>query len=547
MGDTSMDTSIALGVDVEDAEKSFRGLGEFPLRPVTIRQVQDSEAAYEGGKPVFIIGSKVDNVKVVAHAISIVCDDNSVKFELDDSTGRITARLWFPLGENGDVEKPPSNAYDGMERSYVRIVGSIDEFRGWKSLKVKRVGHIHRVTDPHEIYSHPLEAVYATLCLQRGPPPHRGRTLPPIHDVDSLTSSVPAVETFQHTQVSPSSTSRPQDIGAPENQPSSLPGGADSRSMADSRARSAKVTPSHSPRTTPPPSEHIDGLTSARRDAETFQHTQVSPSSTSRPQDIGAPETRPSSVPKGAERHMSDSRARSAKVTTSHSPRGSSPNTVTDEEFANPTPLSPRGNDPNDGLADFMPLHPRGNSPSTTNDEEFTTVASGASTPNEEVRDVRQSDPAATTTPGRIGTPDLEPAIYTPYERASPVSETPRRPGESHFPRARTFVSPFAILEDRSPRVDETPSRRRDPYSHLSPLQREIMLQMHNASSSPDAVTLGVILKSVPQGRDRTRSDIEEALDDLVDEGYIYMNERSYYEIADQSQYTRLYPDVPED
>ncbi|THH20677.1 hypothetical protein EW146_g717 [Bondarzewia mesenterica] len=116
-----------------------------------------------------IEGIEVDRVKAVAH-VALVDDVynnfNWVYYLEDGSQGRIEARRWVDKDHlNQDVkdrmldEIPP--------HCYVRVVGTLKQFNKVNHMEITS---IQRVDDMHEPFFHLLEAAFATLHYERGPP-----------------------------------------------------------------------------------------------------------------------------------------------------------------------------------------------------------------------------------------------------------------------------------------------------------------------------------------------------------------------------------------
>lgn len=106
-----------------------------------------------------------------------------------------------------------------------------------------------------------------------------------------------------------------------------------------------------------------------------------------------------------------------------------------------------------------------------------------------------------------VSSPIMQPLVEASPRQSSAAPETPRKPVEStRFPNSRSFVSPFPA-RFQSPEAGQSGSPRRDPYSHLTLIQRDIMLQIHN-STSPRGASLEAILRGIPR-RGRAPADIE--------------------------------------
>ncbi|KAI0374902.1 hypothetical protein BV20DRAFT_961124 [Pilatotrama ljubarskyi] len=135
----------------------------------------------------------------------------------------------------------------------------------------------------------------------------------------------------------------------------------------------------------------------------------------------------------------------------------------------------------------------------------------------------RTARPAASqTTQVQQRTPALfatSPGLRTPSP--SPSRSIVRSPPTSPSP-APSSPSPAAHLSQNhhasgSRRVS---ALRRDPYAHLTVLQRAILLQILNAPVTDEEVSMETIVRGISH-HDAAPAQIGEALDFLVDEGYI--------------------------
>lgn len=101
-------------------------------------------------------------VVTVAQVVRVRRYDTATLLDLEDGTtgGRIFAKRWL----NGQ----DSDGLPDEEQYYARIVGTI--VRGHESKNTLRVEGIQRVTDPHQLFLHILEAAFVSLTLERGPP-----------------------------------------------------------------------------------------------------------------------------------------------------------------------------------------------------------------------------------------------------------------------------------------------------------------------------------------------------------------------------------------
>ncbi|EMD37988.1 hypothetical protein CERSUDRAFT_113110 [Gelatoporia subvermispora B] len=385
------------------------------IRPVTIRQAQSAQQAHREAK-FAIDGVPIQHyIRVVAHLFKVEFrEQRSALMKLDDGTSFINAyEVW-----RADTAYQVQKKYEG---SYVRVVGVLKRLGNTTMLMAESVC---RVEDPHEVYFHTLESIYATLHVKRGPP---------------------SLELRKRAQASV-----PRSSYAPAARAHRALGVA----QLDNR---------------PPSGDTVDVTSRVRNDVARSETTD------------------------------------SLEATLPRPCRERSPEDIVMDRLSpdlSPTLWKEQVESQVDTMADAVEM---------------------------------------------LGISEEHPDLGDPAEQASPAPATPERPAQNPFPNARTFVSPFAALGALASPTDDTPSRRRDPYSHLSSLQRNIMLEIHSAASTHSEASLAFILKNVPRGRNQTREDIQAALDELVDEGYLYMNdddEHSYFEIADQSQFGRLYPQL---
>lgn len=99
---------------------------------------------------------------IVAHLVSAETSSSFTVYQLEDGTGRISAREWFSDDHSRSNIDPRST----KGHRYVRIIGTVDQFRdGAKSIKVT---FIRECPDPHEAYYHFLECCAVSLLQQTG-------------------------------------------------------------------------------------------------------------------------------------------------------------------------------------------------------------------------------------------------------------------------------------------------------------------------------------------------------------------------------------------
>ena len=100
---------------------------------------------------------------LVAKVVSSSDAATQVTFQLDDGSGRVTAKMWV----EDDAEAVSALKQDLRPGAYVRVFGSLRAFQGTRTLVVYSV---RAVTDFNEITFHGLEVVYVQkqLTLQHG-------------------------------------------------------------------------------------------------------------------------------------------------------------------------------------------------------------------------------------------------------------------------------------------------------------------------------------------------------------------------------------------
>lgn len=96
------------------------------------------------------------------------------------------------------------------------------------------------------------------------------------------------------------------------------------------------------------------------------------------------------------------------------------------------------------------------------------------------------------------------------------------QPPKSSFPPSPARP-PSSLSTDPPSETNNQPALVPDPYSSLSLLQRDIIIQIHhNAPHFPDGIPITTMCRLV----DRltvSDSEIREAIDDLIDGGHLYM------------------------
>ncbi|EJU04975.1 replication protein A subunit RPA32 [Dacryopinax primogenitus] len=143
----------------ESPSGNTRKAGTHSLRPVTVRQVVQSDHAF-GDAEWQIDGSDAPSVTFVAQVRGKAQQATNTAFSLEDGTGQIDARLW------SDSQDPDTAAGSEIENDvWVRVQGTIKEFNKKKHVAAQRV---RPITDMQEVYYHYCEALSVHLELTRG-------------------------------------------------------------------------------------------------------------------------------------------------------------------------------------------------------------------------------------------------------------------------------------------------------------------------------------------------------------------------------------------
>jgi len=136
-----------------------RKLGTHSLRPVTLRQINQSSRPHDQAE-FQIDGADAPSVTFVAQVRNKAQQTTNTAFSLEDGTGHGDARLW------SDSQDPDTAAGNEIENDmWVRVQGTIKEFSGKKHVSAQRV---RQIETPLEVYYHYCEALSVHLELTRG-------------------------------------------------------------------------------------------------------------------------------------------------------------------------------------------------------------------------------------------------------------------------------------------------------------------------------------------------------------------------------------------
>ncbi|GJE87149.1 hypothetical protein PsYK624_032320 [Phanerochaete sordida] len=170
---------IAENMDIDHDDDGTAGkmsASADALVHVTLFQILHATQPYpDKDAPWYINGREVRRIIVVASVISegVKPESGVAWYRLVDgsnSVGRTVSALRF-TEDPGNTRVLPPPAPDFVPRHvYVRIVGHLTADRGANAAMI-RVDALQVVKDRNEASAHFLNAAYAQLCYERGPPP----------------------------------------------------------------------------------------------------------------------------------------------------------------------------------------------------------------------------------------------------------------------------------------------------------------------------------------------------------------------------------------
>jgi len=130
------------------------------LRPFTIAQINRASQAHTDAEW-RVDDVEIGQVSIIGQVASVQKQTTNSVYVLDDGTGSLEARQWV------DSEAEESTSGGIEELRYVKVNGTLKSFGKKRYINATQIRHI---TDPHEIYFHILESIYATLLVERGSP-----------------------------------------------------------------------------------------------------------------------------------------------------------------------------------------------------------------------------------------------------------------------------------------------------------------------------------------------------------------------------------------
>ncbi|OAA65976.1 Nucleic acid-binding, OB-fold protein [Niveomyces insectorum RCEF 264] len=131
------------------------------LRPVTVKQLLETDEAYPGAAEFTIDGVPATQLTLVGQVRAINPQQTNVTYRIDDGTGTVDVKKWIDADKNDDAET--RFALD----QYVRVFGRLKLFNQKRYV----AAHLLRAVDDYnEVSYHLLECTYVHLCLTRGAP-----------------------------------------------------------------------------------------------------------------------------------------------------------------------------------------------------------------------------------------------------------------------------------------------------------------------------------------------------------------------------------------
>lgn len=140
-------------------------VSEESLRPVTIKQILEAEAAHPDSAHQ-ISGVDVSQVTFVGQVRGVNTQPTNITYKIDDGTGSVDVKWWIdPNVSQEDGVGPAPETFQTDQ--YVRVWGRIKTYANRKHVGAHKV---RPVADLNEVNYHILEASYVHLFLTRGEP-----------------------------------------------------------------------------------------------------------------------------------------------------------------------------------------------------------------------------------------------------------------------------------------------------------------------------------------------------------------------------------------
>ncbi|KDQ60957.1 hypothetical protein JAAARDRAFT_31954 [Jaapia argillacea MUCL 33604] len=484
-----------------------------PLRPVTVRQLLEANQIHSNAD-FTIDGHPISAVTTVVNVVSLDSSNdrrNMFQFE-DGSRGRLHASQWDAdiLGTNDD----PDGLFGIREGTYVRVVGTLSRY-GNPPRNSLNIRGIRPVTDPHEIYYHMLEVIYTTLYHDRGPPPQNIQ---------------PAIATQQSSSYGTSQA-------PPSTQSLEL--------QADWDATHTPCTPPTTDRSPPSASPELPASHLQTQSPSSSQHSQ--PSSISPAPDIEARESPPPSDDEVE--YLSAEDSRTADDSDAQSEVECCPNCVDKHHH--------RGDHESEHDAEQSVQYASQNG-STGSDRSLSPLLESSTSRLATLSTWDDEDALSSTPypggPGRPGPSRQQEINRDSYVRRATVhdsanlSEHPQSPALDHSTAPLASLSrwdddeaigstPHPAGPSHPPPSQRSPPRQqvlsRDPYSHLSTLNRSIMLEIMHASKGSVGAHIQVVTNALLGQGVWTKPQINNGFEFLFDEGYVYTTiDDNHYQVV---------------
>ncbi|KIH90130.1 replication factor A2 [Sporothrix brasiliensis 5110] len=139
-----------------------RNYNEDSLRPVTVKQLVETEEAYPGAAEFTIDGAAITQLTLVGQVRAVNPQPTNVTYRIDDGTGSIDVKKWVDADKSEDEAEAPF-ALD----QYVRVSGRLKLFNQKRYVAAH---FLRAVDDYNEVSYHALESTYVHLSLTRGAP-----------------------------------------------------------------------------------------------------------------------------------------------------------------------------------------------------------------------------------------------------------------------------------------------------------------------------------------------------------------------------------------
>ncbi|KAI0810954.1 hypothetical protein BC629DRAFT_1589697 [Irpex lacteus] len=459
------------------------------LRPVTLRQLL--KAQRDPATKLFVLnGRSFQSVRIVATIREENINRSYATYKLDDGTINPNQPLFASLSGIDSDEYAPllPRSERGVLPSlrYVSIVGRVDESKFGGGKNFLRIDYMRPVADPHEPYYHALEVVKTELMYERGPPPGSiVRREPEANDNKDVKGKGRQVD----SNSSDSSDSDDDDMYEPsvlKDHPTNTP--------APARTISAPRAPRHSPHDLPsiPSAPHTP--TKPSRSTSTRAQAPTSPTGAMGSLNLNSPAG-------AAEASATQAGSKQTRFTTGSSTtvkgRWKDKGVATE-----PTPTPPAPESRREIWRDASAT-----SPSVSGTGSLALNSPGS-------KKTRSASSTATSTGKSKGKGAATESSSTPE---SPTPDS-RRAGTraataagSSSSRASTSSTPASPATERTTNNRRPQLSTRDPLSHLTLLQRSILLKIKEDGGSG-----GVHIRVIAQHVKRTHSQDNISYSDTI-------------------------------